>query len=614
MRGRLESPRALPAPTPFAALLLGAMLSTACGGGGDDTLVAVRLQGTTMSPVAAAAANTSPVADAGPDQQVVAGARVRLQGGGSSDADGNPLTYSWRLLSRPCGSTATLTAPGTARPAFTADREGRYVARLIVSDGITSSVADRVVVLASSVTAGLPPPAQQAYLKTCNPSPADQFSAPIVMSGNTLVVGAPFKYAHGGAVYVFTRQGGFWNQQAELRASNAASGGDEFGSSVALHGDTLVVGAHFEDSNAKGVNGNQADNSANGSGAVYVFTRTNSVWTQQAYLKASNTEAIDLFGSSVALYGDTLAVGAQAEDSDATGSNGNQSNNRAGGSGAVYVFTRSNGTWRQQAYLKASNTGANDGFGTSLALYGSTLAVGAIREASSANGVNGDQTSNNASAAGAVYVFTRSAGVWSQQAYLKASNTLVNGSLQPVQWFGASLALGADTLAVGTPLEWSGAVGINGNQANANAPDSGAVYLFTRTAGVWRQQAYIKASNTGTQDYFGNSVALSGNRLAVGALFEDSRATGFGGNQADNGALDSGAAYVFSRSGTVWSQQAYVKASNTGAGDRFGHVALSGNTLAVGADGEDSNSTGVNGNPGDNSASSSGAAYVFTLP
>jgi len=112
---------------------------------------------------------------------------------------------------------------------------------------------------------------------------------------------------------------------------------DYFGYSVALDGDTLAVGAYGEDSSARGINGNQSDNSASGSGAVYVFTRAGTTWTQQAYIKASNTETYDQFGWSVALDGDTLAVGARGERSSARGINGNQSDNTASGSGAVYV-------------------------------------------------------------------------------------------------------------------------------------------------------------------------------------------------------------------------------------------------------------------------------------
>jgi hypothetical protein len=154
------------------------------------------------------------------------------------------------------------------------------------------------------------------------------------------------------------------------------------------------------------VNGSaQTNNSANGSGAVYVFTSSNGVWSQQAYVKASNTEATDNFGNSVALSGDTLAVGANGEASNGTGVNGStQTDNSAAISGAVYLFTRSNGVWSQQAYVKASNTGANDNFGFSLALSGDTLAVGAAGEGSNGTGVNGGaQADNSATGSGAVY-------------------------------------------------------------------------------------------------------------------------------------------------------------------------------------------------------------------
>jgi hypothetical protein len=330
---------------------------------------------------------------------------------------------------------------------------------------------------------------------------------------------------------------------AYMKASNTGAG-DFFGFSVALSGDTLAVGARVEASAATGVDGDQTNNSASSSGAVYVFTRNSAtgVWSQQAYLKASNTGANDWFGTSVALSGDSLAVGASHESSAATGINGDQANNSAGFSGAVYVFTRNpaTGVWSQQAYLKASNTGAFMQFGLSVALAGDTLAVGTPFESSAATGVNGDQTNNSASSSsGAVYVFTRTGGAWTQQAYVKASNT------NAVDFFGWSVALDGDSLAVGAIQEDSAATGVGGNQTNNSATDSGAVYLFTRTGGVWSQQAYVKASNTEAGDQFGTSVALAGDTLAVGAISEDSAATGVGGDQANNNALVSGAVYVY---------------------------------------------------------------------
>ena len=159
----------------------------------------------------------------------------------------------------------------------------------------------------------------------------------------------------------------------------------------------------------------QDDNSASKSGAVYMFTRTDGVWSQQAYIKASNTDRNDNFGVSAALTGNTLAVSAPGEDSNGTGVNsGAQADNSAaidntpllGGGGAVYVFTRSENMWSQNAYIKASNPQSGDGFGGIVALSGATLAVGAAGEASNGTGINnGAEDDNSANDSGAVYVF-----------------------------------------------------------------------------------------------------------------------------------------------------------------------------------------------------------------
>jgi hypothetical protein len=461
---------------------------------------------------------------------------------------------------------------------------------------------------------------QAGYLKASNTNAEDLFGLSVALSGDTLVVGAPYEASSAtgvdgdqtdnsaqvsGAVYVFTRTAGSWAQQAYLKASNTGAG-DLFGYSVALAGDTLAVGAPFEGSNATGVNGDQTDNSAQHAGAVYVFTRIGGVWTQQAYLKASNTEAGDEFGVAVALANETLAVGAWFEDSGATGVNGNQADNSLAQGGAVYVFTRAAGVWTQQAYLKASNHGGL--FGRSLALAGDTLAVGAPFEWGAATGVNGNDANNTAANAGAVYVFTRAAGVWSQEAYVKASNT------DPGDKFGEGLSLDGDTLVVGARFEASAATGVNGDQTDNSAPNSGAAYVFTRSAGVWAQQAYLKASNAGANHNFGGRVAVLGDLLAVSSWTESSDGTGINGEQGNSDALNSGAVYLFTRSGGMWTQKAYLKASNSNADYEFGvSLALTGDSLAVGAYREDSNATGINGNQADNSAPNSGAVYFFSL-
>jgi hypothetical protein len=394
-------------------------------------------------------------------------------------------------------------------------------------------------------------------------------------------------------------------QQAYLKASNTEAS-DAFGFSVAISGDTAVVGARFEDSNATGINGNQSDNSASAAGAAYVFVRNGAGWGQQAYLKASNAEVGDEFGYAVSISGDTIVVGAPLEDSNATGVNGNQNDNSTPDSGAAYVFVRSGGVWTQQAYLKSSNPDIADLFGWSAAISGETVVVGAWLEASNATGVNGNQNDNSAAVSGAAYVFTRSGSAWSQQAYLKASNTDVSDS------FGFSVAISGDTIAIGAPFESSNATGVNGNQSNNTGGSSGAAYVFVRSGGVWTQQAYLKASNTDAGDLFGYAISISGNSVLVGAPLESSNTTSINGNQNDNSAAVSGAAYVFTRSGNAWSQQAYLKASNTDTADLFAwSVGISGDAIVVGAQGESSNATGVNGNQFNNTAVFSGAAYIF---
>lgn len=468
------------------------------------------------------------------------------------------------------------------------------------------------------------PIAQQAYLKPSNTNAFDHFGAAVAMSGDTVVVGADQEDSNAtgvngnqadnsaggsGAAYVFVRTGATWSQQAYLKASNTGAL-DDFASSVSISGDTIVVGARREDSNATGVNGNQSNNSAESAGAAYVFTRSNGVWTQQAYLKASNSEYGDLFGEGVAVLGDTIVVGAIGESSNATGINGSQSNNSIAASGAAYVFVRSGGVWSQQAYVKASNPGEIDSFGQSIALSGETMVIAAPIESSNATGVNGNQNNDLSEYSGAAYVFVRSGANWSQQAYLKASNT---GSGDQ---FGGSVAIEGDTIVVGARVENSSSTGVNGGQGSSAAYfGAGAAYVFVRNAGTWSQQAYLKASNTGQTDNFGHGVAIAGDTIVVSAPQEDSNASGMNGDQSNNSALDAGAAYVFARSAGVWTQQAYLKGSNTAQADHFGmSVAMSGNTIVIGADEEDSNATGVNGAQADNSMSMAGAAYVFVLP
>ncbi|QDU86628.1 hypothetical protein Pla163_37790 [Planctomycetes bacterium Pla163] len=463
---------------------------------------------------------------------------------------------------------------------------------------------------------------QQAYIKASNTDAFDAFGSRVAVSGTTIAIAAygedsRAKGVNGdeadnsasgsGAVYVFTRSGSSWIQEAYLKPSNTGYE-DAFGASLALDGDTLVVGATLEDSAATTIDGNGADNTADAAGAAYVFVRSGSTWTQQAYLKPSNAQAGDLFGASVDVDGDTVVVGAPNEDSSATGVGGDATNNAAVRSGAAYVFVRSGSTWTQQAYLKASNTDPDDGFGSGVQVDGDTVAVGAKGEDSSAEGIDGDASDNSAPNAGAVYVFARAGTTWSQQAYVKPSNTSFNDI------FGASLALSGDLLAIGATGDSSLATGIGGDPLAWGADFSGAVHVFERAGTTWAQDAYLKASNTGAYDQFGIALALDGERLLVGAEGESSRAAGIDGIQSNDGAQSAGAAYLFVRTASSWSQQAYLKASNSSEFDQFGiDVGIDGDTLVVGAPGEDSASVGVGGIQLDENAEDAGAAYAFDV-
>jgi len=439
-----------------------------------------------------------------------------------------------------------------------------------------------------------------------------------------------------------------------IKASNT-DGDDRFGYEVSLSadGNTLAVGAIGEAGAVSGINGDQTDNSDSYTGAVYLFVKQDGDWQQQAYLKADIPDAF-YFGTNLSLSGNgkTLAVlertrngGIYIFQSD----NGNwqqqiylpatvlNESDRFRGSlnlssdgntlivtseNSVYVFERSGADWwRQQAYLTPDNigekgVGAGFGFKASLSSDGNTLAVSATSDSSSATGIDGDTNGERVAGSGAVFVYIRSNGAWQQQAYIKASITDEEDS------FGGGLTLSGDgnTLAVGAGFEDSSSTGVNGDQNDNNGDRTGAVYMFFRDNGRWQEQAFLKASNADEVDIFGRdsmSLSADGNTLAVGLWTENSAATGVNGDQSDNSVLYAGAVYMYKRRNGEWQSQAYLKASNTDrAGGRasFGRsVSLSadGGTLVVGADGEASAATGINGNQYDEFAGSAGAVYIY---
>jgi hypothetical protein len=466
------------------------------------------------------------------------------------------------------------------------------------------------------------------YLKAASADPDDELGASVAVSGDgtTVVVGVPREDSNAngiggdptintspdsGAAYIFARTDTGWAQQAYVKAA-PISPGDRFGAVVAISSDgsTIAISAPGRTVNA---------------GRVSIFVRSGTSWAQQAFFTGNGTQSDDRFGGALSLSanGSILAVGATGEDSNST----DPSNNSAPDAGAAYVFTRAGATWSQQAYIKAGNVEGGDLFGSSVALNaaGTLLAVGASAEDGGA---------------GAAYIFTGAGPLWTQSTYLKAPNA------ESLDAFGAAVALSADgnTLAVGAPQE-DGTVtgaqpfpidpppGVPPPDPNVPPPDpselpnplpttfqglcaagiqfplvrpsvgceSGAVYIFVRDAGVWSAHTYIKGSNNEYEDHFGTSLALSadGNTVAIGSPSEDSSDVGIEGNETLEDAPGSGAAYIYRNDAGTWTQQSYVKASNTNDNDAFGtSVALSSDAaaLAVGAPGE---------------AGVSGAAYLY---
>jgi hypothetical protein len=445
----------------------------------------------------------------------------------------------------------------------------------------------------------------------------------ISADGNTMVVGALDEDSSGagvdplpdeevpgsGAVYVLTRnaRGGF-TERAFIKAFNPGVA-DHFGDrGIALSGDgnTLAVAAPGEDSLSAGVDSVPNDDGTD-AGAVYLYSRVpGGGWLPEAYLKAHNPGPSDWFGMSVALSydGSTLAVGAHCEDSSTQGVNP-PVNDATSNSGATYVFTRSAGAWRQQAFLKGHNTEFDDRFGSAVALDGSgdLLVVGAHGEDSSGSGVNGVSNNNALKNAGAAYVFRRSFGTWAEEAYLKADYPSEG------DFFAERVALSIDgtTLAVGSPREDSSRLGPG--LPDETAADAGAAYVFVYERGGWTQQAYVKATNISPGDAFGQSVSLNGDGsvLAVGAGSEGS----ISGDPGDNAAANVGAAYVYTREAQRWTDKAYLKAPQLSPGDRFGSTLVvdgDGRLLVVGAPYEDSSGSGQTPNE---DAMDSGAVHVF---
>jgi hypothetical protein len=296
-----------------------------------------------------------------------------------------------------------------------------------------------------------------------------------------------------GRTYVFTETTTGWRQVAELKISDTVIG-DVFGYSVAISGTTVVVGAPGYRDDA---------------GRAYVFTKTKAGWQLAAVLKGSDDVAPDWFGTSVAVSGATAVVGSTGHDK---------------GTGRAYVFTKTAAGWKQTAELTGSGTVVGNFFGSSVAISGTTVVVGAM----------GGYPFN---LPGRAYVFTKTKAGWKQVAELKGANPVSDDG------FGTSVAVSGATALVG-------------------APGHGA-YVFTKTAAGWKPTAVLSGSDKVAADGFGISVAVSGTTAVVGA--------------AD-------LAYAFTTTATGWKQAAELKGSDTDTEDEFGlSVAVSGTTAVVGA-------------------------------
>ncbi|MCP1675323.1 hypothetical protein J2T57_002471 [Natronocella acetinitrilica] len=455
-----------------------------------------------------------------------------------------------------------------------------------------------------------------AYLQAANARSGSHFGFALSLSadGRTLAVGAngesgglgginPARAgkttktndtsAFSGAVYIFGRtEDDGWRQQAYIK-SPSAEPWQEFGFSVALSNDgrRLAVGAPFS--------AGSGDAGAQGSGSVLIYTLAGGEWSQTAALKASRLQAEAQYGFSLAFSGDgeTLAVGAVGETV-ATQRDGRRgpTTRLARYAGAVYLYSRHREGWREQGVVTASNSAAGAFFGRAIALSedGDTLAVGALGESSNASGINPTTRSVvSAVHSGAAYVFVRTEDNWTEQAFIKASNSRSGDQ------FGRTVALSADgnTMAVSAIGESGGSRGVDGDQRDRSAEFSGAVYVFNREISQWAQHAYIKGSNARRGDRFGDSLAMNadGTTLAVGAWGDSSDRQGLFAEPAESPMRWAGAAYVFQLEPTGWRETRYIKAPDTAAGAWFGGagprggdgrtVALSssGETLAIGA-------------------------------
>ncbi len=461
-----------------------------------------------------------------------------------SDPWDDPLTAE--QPSDPAHGSVSLASDGSFTYTPDGDWTGTDTFTYQASDGLWYSDPATVTITVTPVSdapVAHPDPGLAEVVKALASDVAayDDFGYSVAVSGDTAIIGSRYDDDLGGnsgSAYVFTRSGTTWNQQAKLTASDGAAL-DCFGSSVALAGDTAVIGAPGP------------GELMTGSGSAYVFTRSGSTWSEQATLTASDGAAEDCFGWAVVVEGDTAVIGAPADD------------DMGDDSGSAYVFTRSGSTWTEQDKVTAPDGVSMDHFGSAVALSGDTAVVGSVEDDDM--GVD----------SGSLYVFTGSGSSWTQQAKVTASDG------EAGDYFGGRVSLSGETLVVGA---------YGNDDLGSNA---GSAYVLTRTGSTWAEDTVLTAPDGAPGDCFGWAVAVSGDTAVIGAPGDDDRG------------IDSGSAYAFTRSGRVWTRETKLTGSE-GATDDFlgGSVAISGDAAVAGAAGDDYFG-------GHGSFTGPGSAYVF---
>ena len=367
---------------------------------------------------------------------------------------------------------------------------------------------------------------------------SDEFGASVSIFGDYLIVGADADDDRGnasGSAYIFKRDGLNWIQQVKLRASDGAAG-DFFGASVSISGDYAIVGADWDDDNG------------DRSGSAYIFERNASGWTQRAKLRANDGAAEDRFGRSVSISGDYVIVGAWFED-----------NSKGSSAGSAYIFKRGGSSWTQQAKLIASDGAAGDHFGFSVSIFNEYVIIGASDD------------DDNGQNSGSAYIFNRDGATWTEQVKLTASD----GAAED-QYGYASIT---DNYAIVGAL-WD----------DDNGDRSGSAYMYKRNGSTWIEQVKLTANDGTAEAWFGSSVSISGDFAIIGA------------RQNDENGENSGSAYIFKRNGANWVEQAKLTASDGTAEDELGwSVSIVGDYTVVSAPYGDGNTT------------NSGSAYVFNL-